>query len=170
MPWFCKSGAEGKEMKRLALAILAVSALVGCKASTSEPTKAEAPKVETAEQAVKALLGAGLPVADIKVITPETDENNMMGRPGGYTSKAYFADTRHPPTQDKLVIVENNIEGFSSEDDAQRRADYVTEIAKSMPMMAQYVYRSGKFVLRLDRALLPDQAKAYEAALAKVTG
>jgi 2,4-dienoyl-CoA reductase-like NADH-dependent reductase (Old Yellow Enzyme family) len=158
-------------MKRyLAIAFLGLAALSACKQSPADVAKVEAPKVETAEQAVKALAAAGLPIADIKVITPETDENKMMGRPGGYTSKAYFADTRHPAKPDEMVVVENNIEGFATVEDAQRRADYVSGIAKAMPMMAQYVYRSGKFVLRLDRALLPDEAKAYESALAKIAG
>ena len=112
---------------------------------------------------------AGLPVADIKVITAETDDNKLLGRSGQYTSKVYFTDTRHPKDPEAFNSVDNTIEGFASVDDAKKRAEYVGGIAKATPMFAQYIYQSGVFVVRLDKAVLPDEAKGYEAALKKIT-
>lgn len=158
-------------MKSFGIALLFASvALAGCKPASNEPPPVVAPKVETAEDVANGLVKAGLPVANIKVVTAETDDNKMLGRPGQYNSKVYFDDTRHPTKEDEFETVENTIEGFPSEEEAKRRQEYVAEVTKAMPMFNQYIYRAGKFVLRLDKAVLPDEAKAYETALSKITG
>lgn len=110
---------------------------------------------------------SGLPVKDIKAVTPATDDNKLMGRPGYYTSKIYFSDARYPEDASEIVTTENTIEAFASVEDAKRRADYVGKIATSSPMFAQYVYQSGRFVLRLKRAFEPADASDYQAALVK---
>lgn len=113
------------------------------------------------------LAGSGLPVTDIEAVTPATDANKLMGRPGYYTSKIYFTDARYPEDASDFMTTQNTIEAFASVEDAKRRADYVGRIARSSSMLAQYVYHSGRFVLRLTRAIEPDDASTYQAALVK---
>jgi hypothetical protein len=123
----------------------------------------------TAEQIASALAKSGLPVTDVVAVTAATDGNRLLGRPGYYVSKADFEDSRHLPTaEDFDEPRSNHIEVFVTEADAQRRAAYVTNIARSTPMFFQYVIRRKTIVIRLKRDLLPDEAKGYEAALAKI--
>ena len=124
----------------------------------------------TAEQIAGALAKSGLPVTDVVAVTAATDGNKLLGRPGYYISKADFEDSRHLPTAENFDTPRsNNIEVFLTEADAQRRADYVAKITRSTPMFFQYVIRRKTIVLRLKRDLLPDEAKQYEAALAKIS-
>lgn len=125
-------------------------------------------RIATADQLAGALASADLPVTDVQVVTPKSDPNKLMGRPGQYTSKVFFTDMRYSHGEYETSAGENTIEGFASIADAKRRADYVSKMARSSPMFAQYVYHRGTFVLRLDRALDPEEAAAYDAALAKI--
>ena len=116
-----------------------------------------------AEEYTQKLLDAGLPISRIVVVSEETDENQMMGRPGQYTSKTYFVDDRHvgegfdPDEQ-------NTIEVFASEDAAAKRREYIQSVIDEMPMFNQYIIQSGAAVLRLDKSLTPAEAREYEAA------
>jgi len=123
----------------------------------------------TAEQIAGELAKSGLPVTDVVAVTAATDGNKLLGRPGYYVSKADFEDSRHLPTAENFSAPRSNhIEVFLTEADAQRRAAYVTNIARSTPMFFQYVIRRKTIVIRLKGDLLPDEAKGYEAALAKI--
>jgi hypothetical protein len=128
-----------------------------------------AEKLNSAQDLASVLISKGLPIANIEVFTPKTDPNKLMGRPGQYTSKIAFADTRYPESDSDFVGSDNTIEGFASIADAKKRADYVIRVTQSSPMFVQYVYHSGRFVLRLDRSLEPDDAKAYQAAMLAAT-
>ena len=55
-------------------------------ATVDEPPNAEA--------VVERLQAAGLTIGKVIVYTEETDPNDLLGRPGQYTSKAAFTDTR----------------------------------------------------------------------------
>jgi hypothetical protein len=115
-----------------------------------------------------ALAASGLPIADIQVLTSKTDPNKLLGRPGQYTSKVFFFDSRYPAGANDVLSGENTIEGFATIAEAKRRAAYIIKITSGSPMFAQYVYHRGRFVLRLDKALDPDEATAYDEALAKI--
>ena len=56
-----------------------------------------------------------------------------------------------------------SVETFESEDDAKRRYEYVSAIAKS-PLFAEYDYLEGTVFLRISSELTPTQAKACERA------
>ena len=47
-----------------------------------------------ASQVAEALKASGLPIGDIQAFDENTDPNGLLGRPGEYTSKAHFLDTR----------------------------------------------------------------------------
>lgn len=50
--------------------------------------------MSTADQVVDGLRAAGLPIGEVQVFDASNDPNSQLGRPGQYTSKASFADTR----------------------------------------------------------------------------
>lgn len=171
-------------------AILAASTLLlaaGCGGSskTSAPAgaggapAAAAPAAHTpaaraatdAAGVVARLKTAGLPVGAVIVYTAATDPNHLLGRPGGYLSKAGFADTRINPKDAKddspgAVDLGGDIEVFADAAGANARADYIRKAMAAMPMLGtQYEYVSGPVLLRLSQVLTPDQAAAYKKAL-----
>lgn len=73
---------------------------------------------------------ARFPLKDAKTYTAEDDPNNLLGRPGQYLTKVGW----------KLDGGDATIEVFRNADDAQKRADYVGQIAKSSPMFLQFIY------------------------------
>lgn len=154
-------------MRLLALlaALAAVLALAGCGATVEQ---------RTAEQVMRDLVARVEHAKPGVVFTAETDPNDLLGRPGGYTSKATFVDTRVAPGEvvdDRPGSVDlgGSIEVFVNADDAQARAEYVGAITRSVPAFAEYQYRSGAVLLRVSGQLTPDQAAAYETALAQIT-
>ena len=114
---------------------------------------------------VVALQSAGLPMDDIVIYTATTDPNHLLGRPGQYTAKASWHDTRLPsPTNPAAPEVSDGggIEIFADHASAQARADYIQNIGKNIPFLAEYDYVHGPVVLRLSKSLTPDQAAAYD--------
>lgn len=156
------------------LAILGVLALAACGQSNDtvsnipEAAQTEAPKATLDAAAVaNGLKAAGLPVEGLNVLTEATDSNNMMGRPGGYTSKVFFFDKRHEGEGNEPAE-QNTVEVFASEQDATTRREYIEGVTKGMPFLTQYMIQSGPTLLRLDKVITPTEAKEYEAALDKL--
>lgn len=156
-------------MKKLSLIVALGLALSGCgekQAGNDTAAVAEdaTPKIENAEDVAKQLKDAGLPITDIKPVTAADDSNQLLGRPGQYTSKLFFYDGRHPkvPESDEN---ENSIEVFASAEDAKTRHDYIENVTKGTPFLMQYLLLSGRVLVRLDKAVLPDEAEKYKAAL-----
>ncbi|MGH3355692.1 MAG: hypothetical protein ACRDOJ_07310 [Nocardioidaceae bacterium] len=148
----------------LALAAVALAFIAGCATTAS----ATAP---TAEQVVTQLV-QHVPTATPGIVfTAETDPNSLLGRPGGYTSKASFTDSRVPVdevigAQEGAVEYGGSVEIFDSERAAQQRKQYIDAFA-SIPLAVEYSYVSGPVLLRVSRALTPGQAAEYERALAE---
>lgn len=117
----------------------------------------------TAEQIVKSLKKAGLPIGKYRVYTAATDPNKLLGRPGQYTSKVNFNDTRIGFRSDYSVDGGGAVEVFPDESGAKSRYSYLVALAKS-PLFAEYTYLQGKVVLRVAHELTPAQAKQYEVA------
>ncbi|MEV8430956.1 hypothetical protein [Streptomyces chartreusis] len=138
--------------------------------STSSVNAASAEKSDalTAQQAV-ARLGKAIPELKlVQVYTEANDPNHLLGRPGGYTSKAAFSDSRIAAADveglDKDAIERGgSVEVFKTEDEAKSRAKYIETIAKSMPSATEYHYIVGGILIRVSNLLTPTQAKEYEA-------
>lgn len=154
-----------KIKKILSLSVLSLFIFViqGCGSS-------DASKQTKVEDVLAALKADGLPIGDQVVYTAENDPNKMLGRPGQYTGKANFIDTRVELTHKEDIDVGNggSVEVFSDDSDAEKRHKYVSSIAKSSSMFNEYDYLAGNIVLRVSSELTPDQAAAYEAALKKI--
>ncbi len=129
----------------------------------------------TAEQVVSGLSDAGLPVQSTVVFTAETDPNGMLGRPGGYDSKAAWADERIDDVVGAAegdVRLGGGVEVFTSRSDAVERGTYIQTVtgAGVAFLGTEYDYVSGPVLLRLSGELTPSQAEDYASALAKLTG
>lgn len=142
-------------------------------APATAPATATMAAAPDAARIVAALKAAGVPVGEVKVYTAADDPNSLLGRPGQYTGKAAFTLTSIPADKQDTAdpfSVENggSVEVFAGADDAATRARYVAAVTKSMPMFAEYDTLHGTVLLRLSHLLTPDQAAAYQRALASV--
>jgi hypothetical protein len=115
----------------------------------------------------------GLPVGRYQVYNASTDPNHLLGRPGLYTSKVNFVDTRIDQSGyagEKTIDTNQggSVEVFGTEDDAKQRADYVRSITRGSAIFAEYSYLRGRVFLRLSKELTPKQAKAYDLLMRKL--
>lgn len=128
----------------------------------------------TAEQALATLAKSITTAKQTGIVTADNDPNSLLGRPGQYTSKVTFSDSRIKAAdvdglKDGDVERGGAIEVFATAEDAKRRADYIETIVKGMPMLMEYDYLHGTVLVRVSKYLTPDQASAYDKAAAVVT-
>jgi len=100
------------------------------------------------------------------VYNAETDPNTLLGRPGQYSSKVAFADSRIDQDSAEKGDTElgGSIESFPDSSSAKRRANYVQAIAKSSGLFAEYSWLIGAHLVRVAKQLTPEQAEEYEQA------
>lgn len=167
-----------------AVTLAAITALAGCSSSSktaSTPAAAppaatgaapatSAPAAKPAVDASQALAAITKAVSTAKlgvVITEANDRNSLLGRPGQYTSKVTFTDSRIQASDvDGLnqddVERGGAIEVFATAADAKARADYIQGIVKSMPAVLEYDYPHGTVLVRVSKFLAPAQAAEYD--------
>jgi hypothetical protein len=122
--------------------------LIGCGANASK-------KALTAEEYGAKLKEAGLSIENVEVTTADNDKNELLGRPNQYTSKINFTN--------------GSIEVFNNKTDATNRKEYIDNIGKKMPLVAEYSYiNDSGTLLRIDKKVTPDDAKKYEEAFMKI--
>lgn len=124
--------------------------------------------IPDASEAVQGLEEKGLPIGEVETYNAGDDPNELLGRPGQYTSKSIFNDTRLDPdpiSADFDVQNGGSVEVFENKGDAIRREEYLKGITRAVGPFAEYSYREGVVLLRLSHSLTPEQAKEYEAAL-----
>ena len=138
---------------------------------TTKPASSSSDKSATldAEQVVKALANTVAEAEPATVYTAKTDKNNLLGRPGGYTSKADFTDDRAQPDLDDAVQKGGTIEVYDDPADANERAEFIASTLKKMKIFGtEYHYLNGGTLLRVSGELTPDEAAEYETALNKL--
>ena len=171
---------------RVAAAVAAALALAGCggqaASTSSQPAASPAPSAPapatqarvialTAGQVTRALQARGLPVTGIEVLTAASDPNHLLGRPGEYTSKTEFADSRITGEAGQGVAAGGSVEVFAGHAGAVRRARYIQAIVQADPALgAEYDYVAGAVLLRVSGQLTPAQARRYKTALAAIAG
>lgn len=135
-------------------------------ATKKETPKPVPPKEYTADDVINKLKEAGLAVDKTVAYTESTDTNELLGRPGQYVAKTNFGvtelETDGNPDMD--VSEGGSVELFANETDAKARYDYVSNIAKSSPMLSEYDYLNGKMLLRLSNSIVPSKAQEYQTA------
>jgi hypothetical protein len=151
----------GRVLWRLSIAAIAAVAFVA--SAVSVGATAASP---SARAVVAGLRCLGQPIGGTVVYTAATDPNHLLGRPGGYISKANFRDTRLTPQSSDFAIADGgSVEAFPNTADAQRRQGLLEALAKGSPLFTEYDYRQGTVLLRLASRLTPKQATPYGAAL-----
>ncbi|MER6075583.1 hypothetical protein ABT187_43800 [Streptomyces sp. NPDC001817] len=157
-----------------------LAALAACSSSnSSNSTGASSNDKHSAAPAASKPLDAGaaftqlaakVPTAKLSgTVTAANDGNHLLGRPGQYTSKITFTDTRIKAADVKGlekgdVTRGGSIEVFATAADAQTRAKYVEAVTKSMPALSEYDYVHGTLLVRVSHLLTPAQAAAYKTA------
>ena len=143
--------------------------------TTTAPTATAMPQPahtgQSADQIVQGLKAHGLPIGGTFTYNAANDFNKLLGRPGQYTGKTEFRDTRVATTlhgADINVHAGGSVEVFASIVDAQHRFTYVQTLAKSSSLFVEYDYLDGVAILRVSSDLTPDQAAAYEVAFKAV--
>ncbi|MFM9656821.1 hypothetical protein [Streptomyces scabiei] len=138
----------------------------GSSAASSTPA-AETPDAESVVKSLAESIGDAQPAT---VYTAASDPNNLLGRPGGYTSKADWTDKRAKPKFDDEVQNGGSVEVYTDPAEAEERATFVAETLDKMKIFGtEYHYIKGGILLRVSGALTPEQAAEYEKALDRLT-
>lgn len=125
----------------------------------------------------RGLKAAGVPVTIAFTFTAANDQNKLLGRQNGYSSKVSLQDARLPKVQGDFGAAEGGpdstdgggaIEFYDTASGAEQRCDYLKGFTGLLG--DGYDYQAGGACLRLSSDVLPAQAKQYQAALIKVTG
>lgn len=146
-------------LPRLALPAVVLIAVSGCSAIPGAQPSLDAPA------AVRRLATGGV-AGDAQASTAESDPNHLLGRPGQYTQRVTFTIPGVKGDNDPTSCQRGGcVEAWPDQASAQRRADYITAIAKGLPAAVEYdTVRSDGLLLRVAGAATPDQAKKVEAA------
>lgn len=145
-------------------------------ATSASPSSTQAPAPTNATAVIEALKAKGLPVTLTITYTAETDKNHKLGRPGEYTSKASFTDSRIKKSQAQdtakgSVDLGGSVEQYPDQAGAVDRAKYIQQAIKSTGFLAgEYDFASGGALLRLSSILTPAQAEQYKVALGEIMG
>ncbi|MFF6877014.1 hypothetical protein ACFY9S_17060 [Streptomyces sp. NPDC012474] len=136
-------------------------------ANSEAAASAEKSDALTAKQAVAGLKNFIPGLKLVRDYTEASDPNHLLGRPGGYTSKAAFSDSRVSSADveglgEDAVERGGSVEVFKTAEEARARAKYIETIAKSMPGATEYHYIAGGILIRVSNLLTPTQAKDYE--------
>jgi hypothetical protein len=157
----------------LLLALLFLVACGGPRGGTSAPaatTTTAADKLLSAKELLAKFQQDGLPVGQVTCFTEESDPNDMLGRPGGYTSKCDWADKREQQS-DPEDLTGGSIEVFDASETAIARADALSAFAGAGMLSTGYTWVVGSAtVLRIDKELTSKQAAEYRTAALEVLG
>jgi hypothetical protein len=112
------------------------------------------------------LVAAGLPISSPVPVDSTTDPNDLLGRPGGYTSRLSFSAPGGNPDADQYGIGRGGIvEVFVNSSDAKRRSDFIRR-QDGRSGRAERHYRAGPVLVRLagsaDRSLMAKLRSAMD--------
>lgn len=138
-------------------------------ATMSSPKAEERTAKEVFEDISKKVDSASLTT----IYDEESDPNELLGRPNGYTSKVAFADSRvkFDDYEEQGLAKDDldrggSIEVFPDADGAKLRAEYIQGVKKSNGILgSEYTYVAGTVLVRVTGKLTPKAAMTYEAAL-----
>ncbi|MFC3741176.1 hypothetical protein [Paractinoplanes deccanensis] len=138
------------------------------------PASAVAPattaaKPATATAIIEKLGKAQLGLTGVVTQTEDTDPNNLLGRPNGYTSRA-SADLPGGDAAGERGSIDRGlvVEVFDTADLAQRRSDYIQGLQKDNPLLgSEWHYRTadGTGLVRVSGKVKPSLAKKIQAAV-----
>ncbi|MFE2617100.1 hypothetical protein ACFXA2_26245 [Micromonospora chalcea] len=113
---------------------------------------------------------ADLGLASAAIQTEDTDPNDLLGRPNGYTERASADLPGGDKDGDKYTVDRGLVvEVWPTGADADRRSEYIQTALKGAPILGtEYHYRAGggAVLVRVTGKVKPSLAKRVEAALA----
>jgi hypothetical protein len=135
---------------------------------TPKPPAPAAP--HDAKTVLAKLIAARVGLSHGSVQDENTDPNNLLGRPNGYTSRA-CADMPGGDTNGERYDISRGlvIEVWPTAGDADGRSTYIQDTLKNMRILGtEYHYRAdqGRVLVRVSGKVKPSLAKKVEAALA----
>ncbi|MBB1242702.1 hypothetical protein GL263_03810 [Streptomyces durbertensis] len=160
----------------VALAVVASAAVLGVLSADEHPPgqpgdgAAPARVTNAAQDVLRRIQQAGLPVERATVHTPDSDPDHLLGEPDGYHSKVSFEDGR----VDGGLVSDNDpgsvalggvIEVFSTHADAEARARQLQRTAADIPTRAERGYLVRGVLLRLSPYLDERAAEQYRQVL-----
>lgn len=120
-------------------------------------------------------------IASVDFVRPfdaSSDPNEQLGRPNQYIEKVSWPDKRIDPKFesdgyydseiDPTEYKGGTIEKFKNINDLNRRYNYIKNIHLNAPYLNEYMYKKGLYLMRLNKAFTPNQAKEYEIQFNKV--
>jgi serine/threonine-protein kinase len=98
-------------------------------------------------------------------LTEDNDGNHLLGQPNGYSAATVLVDSRaHCPSDGPGVDCGATIEQWPDRWAAQRRADYIQQVDRSMPTVGQeWTTVKQNLLLRVTGKLKPSEAQSYQA-------
>lgn len=158
--------------------VAAVGLLAGCgggqeaaPASQVSPASALSASTTTAEAVQSASAAAralNVPsVVKVVDLTEDTDPNNLIGRPNGYTAASVIYDSGASCVS-LGVSCGATVEQWATPADAQRRADSIQQILTASPVLgSEYHSVRGPLLLRASGKLKSSVWATYQAAFVK---
>ena len=130
------------------------------------PTKAEERDAAALAEAMEAAVDR---IVKIEVYTEDNDPNELIGRPGQYTSAAVLADK--DGDGDSGIDRGAVIEVFANAEDAKARSKYILDILKEASWLGtEWHHLSDTALLRVSGTLKPSVNKVYEQAWTDIAG
>ena len=146
-------------MRYIITILLAVTALAGCGGKT--PVAQTGPAPQAVSQKPAGDIAKAMTLGTVTVWTAATDQNQLLGRPGGYTSAATIMDKRLKCT-DPATDCGATVEVFATPDQALARSQYIQGILAGGGILGtEYHTIAGSSLLRVTGQLTPEQAKVY---------
>ncbi len=133
--------------------------------TTTSSTSSPEPIGKNAERIIEGLAAQGAPITGYVAYTAATDPNELLGRPGGYNSKANFADERVESrgTEPFEVTGGGSIEVYETSSGATGRARYIRDLLDSVGFLGnEYHIQRGGVLVRLSEGLVPEDVAEYE--------
>jgi hypothetical protein len=150
------------------LVTVLIALLAGCSSGSenSGNTHTSAPAWRDATEVAQRLVEQGMPVTDIATTTEDNDPNDLLGRQGGYVSRATFALPGVEGGDDEQDARRGgSVEVWPTEEAAIARWEYLRGFQSSPLLGDGYDYVFGPTVLRLAREVKPSVAERFEVAL-----
>jgi hypothetical protein len=117
-----------------------------------------------ATEVARRLAEQGMPVTDIATTTEDNDPNDMLGRQGGYLSRATFVLPGTEGGAEQDTERGGSIEVWPSDAAAVKRWEYLRGFQGGI-LGDGYDYVFGPVVLRIAKEVKPSVADPFEAAL-----
>lgn len=149
-------------MRHIVGVMLAVLALAGCGGKTPVAQTGPEPTLTTSVPRTAGEIATEMGIGPVAVWTAATDKNQLLGRPGGYTSAATMTDKRVSCTTDPDTSCGATVEVYPTEGEALARSQYIQSILSGGGLLGtEYHTIQGGALLRVTGQLTPEQAKVY---------